>query len=159
MKTKNYSIVLVAICVIFCLSFSTKNASINRDEIIIYAKSFLGTPYVYACQDPKKGFDCSGFVNYVFKKFNISVPRSSSGFKNFGTKIDPSIIKKGDIVVFYGYKDSTVVGHVGIVCEANGLNSKFIHASSSKDMQVMISDLNSAHYSKRFYQAIRVIND
>lgn len=130
-----------------------------RTELVSFAKTLLGKPYVYATQDPKIGFDCSGFVNYVYKKFSIQVPRSSRDFKNFGTVIKAQEIKLGDILVFYGYKDNTTIGHVGIVCEANGVDSKFIHSSSSKDMQVMISNLNSAHYTKRFCQAIRVIND
>ena len=47
----------------------------------------MRAPYVYAEQDPNIGFDCSGFINYVFKNYDITVPRSSSGFKNFGKKI------------------------------------------------------------------------
>lgn len=135
------------------------NSEIVRKELVDFAKNLLEVPYVYGTQDPKKGFDCSGFVNYVFKNFNITVPRSSSGFKNFGKKINVEDVKLGDVLVFNGYKDSSTIGHVGIVCEANGLNSKFIHASSGKVMGVTISDLNSAHYSKRFNHAVDVINN
>ncbi|WP_130735129.1 C40 family peptidase [Flavobacterium sp. J27] len=134
------------------------NQEIDRAEIVSFAKSFLDVPYVYSSQDPKKGFDCSGFVNYIFKNFAIQVPRVSSGFKNFGKPIPVDSVALGDILVFTGYRDSTSIGHVGIVCEADGLQSKFIHASSGKAMKVTISDLHSAHYSKRFYQAIDVIN-
>ena len=132
---------------------------IDRKELVTFAESFMGTPYVYASQDPKKGFDCSGFVNYVYKNFDISVPRISSGFKDFGKKINIEEIKIGDVLVFTGYRDTTSIGHLGIVCEANGADSKFIHASSGKVMQVTISDLNSAHYSKRFLHAVDVINN
>ena len=52
---------------------------INRDSIIAYAKQYLGTPYVYASSNPKKGFDCSGFVSFVFSNFGLTLPRSSSG--------------------------------------------------------------------------------
>ncbi|NHN24739.1 C40 family peptidase [Flavobacterium jejuense] len=131
---------------------------VNREELVAFAKTFIDVPYVYATQDPKKGFDCSGFVNYVFKNFDIVVPRSSSGFKNFGKKIDVDAIALGDVLVFTGYQDSTSIGHLGIVCEADGFNSKFIHASSGKAMKVTISELNSAHYSKRFYKVVDVIN-
>ncbi|WP_337966972.1 C40 family peptidase [uncultured Flavobacterium sp.] len=130
---------------------------IDRDSIILYAKQYLGTPYLYAGNDPKKGFDCSGFVNYVFKNYNITLPRSSSGFKNLGTKLFPEDFKVGDILVFYGYKDKTIVGHLGIICEANGMHSKFIHASSGKAGSVTISDLDSDHYSKRYYKCINVL--
>ncbi|WP_339886884.1 C40 family peptidase [uncultured Flavobacterium sp.] len=135
------------------------NSEIDRKELVDFAKNLLEVPYVYGTQDPKKGFDCSGFVNYVFKNFNITVPRSSSGFKNFGKKINVEDVKLGDVLVFNGYKDKTIIGHLGIVCEANGLNSKFIHASSGKVMGVTISDLNSDHYSKRFNHAVDVIDN
>lgn len=131
---------------------------IDRNDLLTFATTFLGTPYVYAKQDPKVGFDCSGFIYYVFKNYNITVPRSSSGFKNYGRKIAIEEVKVGDVLVFTGYRDTSSVGHLGIVLEANGMNSKFIHASSGKVMQVTVSDLNSAHYTKRFMHAVDVIN-
>jgi cell wall-associated NlpC family hydrolase len=131
--------------------------TIDRDSIIVYAKQYLGIHYLYAGNDPKKGFDCSGFVNYVFQHFKISVPRSSSGYKNLGISKKPEDFKVGDVLVFYGYKNRTVVGHVGIICEANGMNSKFIHASSGKAGSVTISDLDSEHYSKRYYKCVDVL--
>ncbi|OMQ12010.1 C40 family peptidase [[Flexibacter] sp. ATCC 35103] len=131
--------------------------TIDRDSIIVYAKQYLGTPYLYAGNDPKKGFDCSGFVNYVFKNYGITLPRSSSGYKNIGAKLSPEDFKVGDILVFYGYKDKTIIGHLGIICEANGMHSKFIHASSGKAGSVTISDLDSDHYSKRYYKCINVL--
>ncbi|PIF30931.1 cell wall-associated NlpC family hydrolase [Flavobacterium sp. 9] len=139
-------------------SIEVTQNKIDRDSIILYAKKYLGTPYLYAGNDPKKGFDCSGFVNYIFKNYNITLPRSSSGFKNLGTKLSPEDFKVGDILVFYGYKNKTIVGHVGIICEANGMHSKFIHASSGKAGSVTISDLDSDHYSKRYYKCIDVIS-
>lgn len=132
-------------------------STIDRDSIIIYAKQYLGTPYLYGSRDPKKGFDCSGFVSYVFSNYDVTVPRSSSGYKNLGKSKSPEDFKIGDVLVFYGYKNKTVVGHVGIICEANGMQSKFIHASSGKAGSVTISDLDSEHYSKRFYKCVDVL--
>jgi cell wall-associated NlpC family hydrolase len=126
----------------------------TRENIIAFAKQYMGLPYIYASSDPKKGFDCSGFVNYVYKHFNIEVPRSSSGFKNLGKSLKPSEFKVGDVLVFYGYRDKNSIGHVGIVCEANGMQSKFIHASSGKEMAVTISELGSDQYTARFYKCI-----
>jgi cell wall-associated NlpC family hydrolase len=125
-----------------------------RDSIVAFAKQQLGVKYVYATADPKKGFDCSGFVNFVYRHFGIEVPRSSSGFQNLGKALKPEEFKVGDILVFYGYKDSGSIGHVGIICEANGMKSKFIHASSGSEMAVTISELGSDAYTKRFYKAI-----
>ena len=126
----------------------------KRDDIIAFAKQYMGTAYCYASSNPKKGFDCSGFVNFVYKKFGIELPRSSSGFKNLGKALKPSEFRVGDVLVFYGYRDKNSIGHVGIVCEANGMQSKFIHASSGKEMAVTISELGSAQYTARFYKCI-----
>ena len=129
----------------------------EREKLISYAKEYLGINYKYASSSPSKGFDCSGFVNYVFKHFDIEVPRSSSQFKNIGKTVKPEAFQKGDILVFYGYKDKKSIGHVGIICEADGMNSKFIHASSGKEYAVTISDLNSKMYTKRFYKCISIL--
>lgn len=131
---------------------------INRDSIVSYAKQYLGTPYVYASSNPKKGFDCSGFVSYVFNNFGVTLPRSSSGYKNLGRALKTEEFKVGDVLVFYGYKNRNVVGHVGIICEANGMQSKFIHASSGKAQQVTITALDTEHYTKRFYKCVDVLS-
>lgn len=138
-------------------SIHKTQAEIDRDSIISYAQQYMGTPYLYAGNDPTKGFDCSGFVSYVFKHFNIDLPRSSSGYKNLGVALKPENFKVGDVLVFYGYKDSTIIGHLGIICEANGMKSKFIHASSGKAGSVTISPLDSDQYTKRYYKCINVL--
>ena len=130
---------------------------VMRNELIAYARTFLGKPYCYACASPEKGFDCSGFVSFVFKKYNISLPRSSSAYALIGKELKPEEFKEGDILVFYGYKDNTHIGHVGIICEADGMQSKFIHSSSGKAMGVTISELGSAMYTRRFFKCIDVI--
>ena len=132
-------------------------AVINRLEIIAYAKQYLGTSYHRGSYNPKRGFDCSGFVYYVFKKFNILLPRSSREYKSMGRALNPEEFKVGDVLVFYGFKDSSRIGHVGIVCEANGIKSRFIHSSSGKAYGVTISNLDSEGYKRRFYKCIDVI--
>lgn len=126
----------------------------KREEVLTFAKKYMGTKYCYAGGSPEKGFDCSGFVNFVYKHFDIELPRSSSGFAKIGKSLKPEDFKVGDVLVFYGYRDSKSVGHVGIVSEANGMKSKFIHASSGKEMAVTISELGSEMYTKRFYRCI-----
>ena len=126
----------------------------ERDSVVAFAKKYMGTAYCYASSDPKKGFDCSGFVNFVFNHFDIELPRSSSGFKNLGNALKPEEFRVGDVLVFYGYRDTKSIGHVGIVCEANGMKSKFIHASSGKEMAVTISELGSDMYTRRFYKCV-----
>jgi len=134
-----------------------QKVSVDREELISYARSFLGSPYHYASASPKKGFDCSGFVNFVFRKFKIALPRSSKEFKSIGEDLKPEEFKVGDVVVFYGFKNKTTIGHVGIICEAKGMQSKFIHSSSGKVKGVIISELGSGMYTRRFFRCIDVI--
>lgn len=128
-----------------------------RDSIELFGMGFIGVPYVYGGTSGK-GFDCSGFVYYVFDNFEIKVPRTSAGFENFGQEIPIDSVQTGDILVFLS-PTRNEVGHVGIVTQANGMESEFVHASSSKEMQVMVSSLEQPGYKKRFVKAIRVVED
>jgi hypothetical protein len=58
--------------------------TVDRAELISFAKKYLGTPYRSGGGSPKRGFDCSGFVNFVFGNFKIRLPRSSIEFKDIG---------------------------------------------------------------------------
>ncbi|MCX6269123.1 MAG: C40 family peptidase [Bacteroidetes bacterium] len=131
---------------------------VNRTDLITFAKLFLGTPYRLGGSDPKRGFDCSGIVSYVYKHFNLALPRSSREYKSLGTALKPEEFKVGDVVVFYGNRDRGHIGHVGIICEADGMRSRFIHASSGKAHGVTISSLESQGYKRRFYKCIDVIS-
>lgn len=128
-----------------------------RDSIEHFGMEFLGVPYVYGGTS-REGFDCSGFVYFVFDNFQIKVPRTSAGFENFGQEIPVDSVQTGDILVFLS-PTRNEIGHVGIVTQANGMESEFVHASSSKEMQVMVSSLKQPGYKKRFVKAIRVIED
>ncbi len=136
---------------------SVENKLTVRDSLETFGKTFLGVPYVYGGTS-KKGFDCSGFVYFVFNKFGIKVPRTSSQFAEFGNEIAIDSVKKGDILVFLS-PSRNVIGHLGIVTEPKGRESKFIHASSGKEMEVMISSLNQPNYSRRFVKAVTVMKD
>ncbi len=138
---------------------AASNAQVNRNEIITFAKKYMGTTYRYAGVDPQQGFDCSGFVYFVFNNFNIQLPRGSRQYQFLGEALKPEEFKVGDVLVFYGYRDNTRIGHVGIICEANGMKSKFIHSSSGKAFGVTISELDSEMYTRRFYKCIDVIGD
>jgi cell wall-associated NlpC family hydrolase len=164
---------ITVLAFVFFLSFSTGHGDIpssaetaspsitpkgvDRTALITYAKRYLGSPYRIAGRDPKKGFDCSGFVSFVFREFNLELPRSSRDYRTLGQALKPGDFRVGDVVVFYGFIDRTHIGHVGIICEANGMKSKFIHASSGKAHCVTISDLDSEGYHARFYKCIDVI--
>lgn len=107
----------------------------SASSVIEYAKQFLGVPYVYGGSTPK-GFDCSGFTQYVYNRFNIKVPRSAKEYDGTGVKVDRSNMKPGDVILFDRYNDYRL-GHVGIYLGGN----QFIHASSSKG-KVVIGELS-----------------
>jgi hypothetical protein len=134
-----------------------KVITVDRVTLISFARKYLGTRYCVAGSSPKKGFDCSGFVNFVFKNFKISLPRSSREFKDIGTDLKPEEFRVGDVVVFNSFRNKARIGHVGIICKANGMQSKFIHSSSGKVKGVVISELGSPNYKKRFYRCVDVI--
>lgn len=124
-------------------------------ELVQFAKTLIGIPYKYASTDPSKGFDCSGFITYVFNHFTIDVPRSSVDFTNVGQEINRAFAKEGDLILFTGTVDSIkTVGHMGIVTQ-NSDTLKFIHSTSGRANGVTISKLDD-HYKKRFVKVIRV---
>ncbi len=129
---------------------------IEPDSLVAFAKTLTGIPYLYASIDPAKGFDCSGFITYVFNHFNITVPRSSAEFTNYGRTIDSNDAKPGDLILFTG-TDSTihVVGHMGIIESKKEGLVYFIHSSSGKAKGVVISPLGN-YYRSRFVKVIRV---
>jgi cell wall-associated NlpC family hydrolase len=128
----------------------------NAANLIAFAQTLKGTPYKYACSDPKKGFDCSGFVQYVFKHFNIPVPRSSIAFTHVGKTVDLKSAMPGDLILFTGAnKKVRKVGHVGIVIQASD-TIKFIHSSSGKAWGVTETTLGS-HYKARFIKVVRLL--
>ena len=138
--------------------FNVKTFAVNdslQERIVSYGMDYLGTPYVESgCS--KDGFDCSGFVYFVFQHFKINVPRSSASFANFGTEIPLNEVQKGDLLLFLS-PTRDVIGHIGIVSKANGIKSDFIHASSGREMKVILTSMTNKGYTKRFVKAIRVI--
>lgn len=127
-----------------------------NEELIAYAKTLIGTPYKYSSVNPAEGFDCSGFITYVFNHFNVQVPRSSVDFTNYGIAVDRMDTESGDLILFTGTDSlSTEVGHMGIVTENRNGEILFIHSTSGKANGVTITPLNS-YYLKRFVKIIRI---
>lgn len=124
-----------------------------RQQIVAYAKKFLGVKYVYGASSPK-GFDCSGFSSYVFKHFGIKLERTSRSQGSHGTKIKRSELKPGDLVFFDTNGGLNGINHVGIYIGSG----KFIHASSYNH-KVIISELNTGTYNKEFMGARRYVKD
>lgn len=123
-------------------------------QLIEFAKTMIGVPYRYASSNPSIGFDCSGFVSYVFRNFGFATPRSSSEFTDAGTPVKLENAKVGDILVFTGTNvRKRVAGHVGIIAKIDGDTIQFIHSTSGKTHGVTVTTLN-AYYKSRFMKAV-----
>lgn len=122
--------------------------SASVEAIIATAKQYIGVPYVWGGSTPS-GFDCSGYVKYVFGKHGISLPRTSAQQYTVGTRVAKSNLRPGDLV-FYNTSGSGV-SHLGIYIGSG----QFIHASTSKG--VMISEMSNSYWSARYYGARRVL--
>lgn len=119
-------------------------------SVLNEAVKHLGVPYVWGGKSPNTGFDCSGFVYYVFNTCGYPLSRDMVTQYNTGINISKNDLQPGDLVFFQGtYK--TGVSHVGIYVG----NGQFIHAPSS-GKTVSYADLNSAYYVAHWYGACRI---
>lgn len=160
------------------------SSSPNESEMITYAKSLLGVPYVYGGSSAE-GFDCSGFVKYVFDKFNIQIPRTTFDQMKLGKRVDLGNITQNDLIFFDTRSAQTISKKEAkpdkafifedIVIDENDTidskkekpvvathvgiyigNGKFIHASSY-NRKIVIEDLNSAYFKGRIVDIKRLV--
>ena len=124
------------------------SVSVDADELIVIAKSKLGSPYSYGSLGPN-AFDCSGYTSYVFRQMGISLPRTASSQAYAGVKVAKANLQKGDLVFFNTYGG---ISHVGIYIE----NGNFIHASSYGS-GVVVSNINDSYYAPRYVTAARYL--
>lgn len=119
--------------------------STNHSQAIEAARAQIGTPYVWGGESPG-GFDCSGFIQYIFQMEGISLPRTVSETWNFTTQVDsPSV---GDLVFFETYKPGP--SHMGIYIG----DGQFIHAGESRGVES--SKLSNSYWKERYLGAGRI---
>ncbi len=132
------------------------------DRLVDYAATFLGTPYRYGANGPKR-FDCTAYTRYVFKHFGYTnLSRSSRDQSRDGREVDISDfhnLQKGDILILGSRRNPKVVGHVGIFIEldSTGRDPKFIHASNHGVRYSTL--LTESYYSHRLLGARRILPD
>lgn len=127
------------------------NSTSQAGQIIATAKEYLGTPYVWGGTTPK-GFDCSGFIYYVFGQYGYKLHRVACDmYANDGVSVDKNSLQPGDLVFFSS--SSEAVGHVGMYIG----NGQFIHASSGSG-KVIITELEgTSYYISHYVGAKRVL--
>jgi cell wall-associated NlpC family hydrolase len=128
---------------------SSNSLQKTRTDIIKLSRNLIGCKYKTAGKD-KKGFDCSGFVIYVFKEFNIAMAASSDEQAKRGDKISIDEAREGDLV-FFG--SSKKISHVGIITVNKKRNLGLIHSTSSKGV-IEENILESDYWLKRIQKIV-----
>jgi len=130
--------------------FSLSNS--EKQTLIENAKYFKGGNYIWGGTTPA-GFDCSGYVQYLYKKHNIHLPRTALLQSNEGVPVSRENLKKGDLLFFLTDKSRNIpITHVGIYIG----DDEFIHAASRKK-GIIISPLNEGYYANKFVSAKRIL--
>ena len=124
----------------------------EREALLRYARYFKGGRYVWGGTTPE-GFDCSGYVQYLYKKHHINLPRTAWAQSKVGTPVAKNALQKGDLLFFLTDKSRGIpVTHVGIYLG----NGRFIHAASKKK-GIIISPIDHGYYANKFVTAKRIL--
>lgn len=137
-----------------------KTASVQADAVVREAVKYIGRPYRAGGKGPSS-FDCSGYVQYVYRICGVELPSCSSEMAKFGKKVGTNAAKfqKGDIILFGSRNKPDQIGHVGIYM-APGEDAgtfTFIHAATTGGIKV--SSSNEPYYAERLLGARRVLPD
>ncbi len=122
----------------------------RAQEVLVNALSLTGIKYKYGGKSPETGFDCSGFVRYVFSQAtNLTLPPTARAIAQIGKTVKKQELQPGDLVFFNTMKSA--FSHVGIYMGDN----KFIHAPSS-GKTVRVESMNTGYWASRFNGAQRL---
>ena len=129
--------------------YGDSTGTASGQEIVDYARSFLGVDYVYGGTSPS-GFDCSGLVYYCYRHFGYSVNRTATAQSYNGVVVSSSELQPGDLI-FFGSVSGGYITHVGIYVG----NGQFLHAPHTGDV-VKISSLSTNYYTTHYWGARRI---
>lgn len=122
----------------------------NLKNLFTEVKQYLGIRYRFGGDTPS-GFDCSGFVRFMFnKELDVNLPHSSREMATMGARVDRSELRPGDLVFFTNGKNR--INHVGIFVG----NDTFVHSSLSRG--ITRDTLNESYYNKRFATGVRILD-
>lgn len=129
----------------------SRSASVSTQgqAVLEIAKQYLGLPYRYGGNSPSTGFDCSGFVKYVYAQLGVNLNRVAADQMLNGIWVDPSALQIGDIIGFYN--SSGYINHVGIYA-GNGM---MIHSPQTGDV-IKYESVVSGTYGSRTKHCRRI---
>ena len=130
-------------------SFSSQEALQLRSAIVQISQKYIGVRYVYGGTTPR-GFDCSGYVQYVFRQAGVTLTRTVKPQMKNAIIIAKEDMQPGDLVIFSNTGDGGFASHIGIYLG----NNKVIHCG---DSGVKVVNLDDAYYKKHFQCARRAI--
>ena len=154
MKKKNFKVTLIALLTALAILLSplaandASAANITSSQLSAEAKKYIGVKYRSA-GTTTSGFDCSGYVQYVYNKLGVKLPRTSKSMYATGTAVKKNSLVPGDLVFFN--TSGSGVSHVGIYIG----QGNFIHSSSSKGVSIAKID-DPYYWGKRYIGAKRV---
>jgi cell wall-associated NlpC family hydrolase len=119
-------------------------------EVVVHARRQIGVRYRYGGSSPQHGFDCSGFVRYVYSQVGIRLPRTTEGMSEIGFALRKTELKPGDLV-FFDTRHKPF-SHVGIYIGAQ----RFIHAPASGGA-VQLVDMRERYWRLRYVGARRLV--
>ncbi|WP_207431066.1 C40 family peptidase [Sabulibacter ruber] len=131
------------------------NYATKADSIVAFALQRYGIDYEYGGVT-EEGFDCSGFITYVYNHFGEKLPHGSSEQAKLGESVSMQEARKGDLIIFTGTNpEDRTPGHVGIVITNAPKPIQFVHSSSEGGVKV--SKVEGTLYQKRFLDIRRVL--
>lgn len=149
---KLFYLVIAAALMLIIMPVKGEAAGYTGKDVVNIAKKYKGVPYVFGGTTPK-GFDCSGYLTYVFKQVGVSLPRTAEEqYNKVGTKVEKKNLQPGDLVFFSNtYKAG--ISHAGIYVGDNS----FISSTTSKGVEVV--SLDNSYWKPKYTGAKRVFND
>lgn len=126
----------------------------TRSDVVQFAEQYIGIPYQKDGKSPATGFDCSGFVAYIYHNFGRQLKGGSSDIALKGKSIDQANLKPGDLVFFGEHKK---ISHIGIVSANANSGIEMIHSSSTNGITREVFT-NSVYWRDKFLFAKDILS-